>query len=46
LAITFRLGYNPKKPPEEQEGLEDEIDQLVYELYGFTKEGIKVVERR
>jgi hypothetical protein len=44
LAITSKPSYNPKKPPEEQEELEGEIDKLVYKLYGLTPDEMKIVE--
>jgi len=44
LAITSAPGYDSKNPPEEQKKIEDEIDQLVYKLYGLTLKEIKIVE--
>ena len=45
LAITKDDGYlqNPSKQAKVKEW-EHRIDQMVYELYGLTKEEIKIVE--
>lgn len=45
LEITKHPFYDPKNPPEEQKNLEDEIDAMVYELYGLTGDEIEIVER-
>jgi hypothetical protein len=34
----------PDRLPDEKERLERQIDALVYELYGWTAEEIKIVE--
>lgn len=44
LEITKQPFYDPKNPPKEQKDLEDEIDKMVYELYGLSDEEIRVVE--
>ncbi len=31
-------------PTEQKPGLENQIDQLIYQLYGLTEEKIKIVE--
>lgn len=45
LSITSQPDYDPHNPPEEQKALEKEIDQIVYQLYGLTKEEIELVEK-
>jgi len=35
--------YYDIAPEEQKHGLKNQIDPLVYELYGFTKEEIKIV---
>jgi len=45
LSITSQPDYDPHNPPEEQKALEKEIDQMVYQLYGLTKEEIELVEK-
>ncbi|MDD5770419.1 MAG: TaqI-like C-terminal specificity domain-containing protein [Candidatus Gracilibacteria bacterium] len=44
LEITKQPFYDPKNPPKEQKDLEDEIDKMVYELYGLSEEEVRVVE--
>lgn len=44
LEITKPAFYDPKNPPKEQKDLEDEIDKMVYELYGLSDEEVRVVE--
>lgn len=44
LEITKQPFYDPKKPPKEQKDLEDEIDIMVYDLYGLSEEEMRVVE--
>ncbi|MGV7222185.1 MAG: hypothetical protein ACQ9MH_11705 [Nitrospinales bacterium] len=36
LAITSIAGYDPKNPPERQKELENEVDELVMDLYELT----------
>lgn len=42
--ITSNSDYDSENPPEEQRTLEEEIDQMVYQIYGLTREEIKFVE--
>lgn len=44
LEITKQSFYDPKNPPKEQKDLENEIDKMVYELYGLSDDEVKVVE--
>lgn len=44
LEITKQPFYDPKNPSKEQKDLEDEIDKMVYELYGLSEEEVRVVE--
>lgn len=44
LDITKQPFYGPKNPPKEQKDLENEIDAMVYELYGLTEEEIQIVK--
>jgi uncharacterized protein with PhoU and TrkA domain len=44
LEITKEEFYDPKNIPEEQVELEKKIDGMVYELYGLSKEEVKVVD--
>ena len=44
LDITKQPFYDPKNPPKEQKDLENEIDAMVYELYGLTEEEIEIVK--
>jgi adenine-specific DNA-methyltransferase len=49
LSITQKEGYNPKADTEDNKkvkDLEDQIDQLVYKLYGLTDDEIKTIEGR
>jgi len=43
--FTTQEGYNPKNPPGEQIELEDEINKMVYELYGLTPEEIEIIQK-
>jgi hypothetical protein len=43
LEITKQTLYNLKEFPEEKI-LEKEIDKMVYELYGYSYEDVRVVE--
>jgi hypothetical protein len=45
LSITSRQDYNPDNPMEGQEELVDEIDKIVYNLYGLTEEEIELIEK-
>lgn len=45
FSITNQKDYDPHNPSEEQKTLEKEIDQMVYQLYGLTKEEIELVEK-
>jgi hypothetical protein len=44
LKITSTSDYEPKNPPVRQKELENQIDELVYKLYGLTEEEIEIVE--
>jgi adenine-specific DNA-methyltransferase len=44
LDLTSGENYDPHNPPEIQKELEEQIDQMVYKLYGLTKEEIEDVE--
>ncbi len=44
LHITKQPEYESKNRPARQIELEEQIDRLVYELYGLTEEEIKIVE--
>jgi hypothetical protein len=49
LSITQKEGYNPKadtKDNKKAKDLENQIDQLVYKLYGLTDDEIKTIEGR
>lgn len=37
--------YFPKSMKEKIKEYEDQIDQLVYKLYGLTKEEMKIIEK-
>lgn len=44
MEITKQVFYNPKNPPKEQKDLEDEIDKMIYGLYGLSEDEVRVVE--
>jgi len=43
LKITSAQKYDPKNPPTEQINLERKIDEMVFDLYGLTKEEKEIV---
>ncbi len=45
LKLTSEQDYDPHNPPQEQRELEEQIDPIVYKLYGLTKEEIELVEK-
>jgi len=44
LEITSAKDYDPKNPPIEQKELEAQIDDMIYDLYGLTKDEVDIIE--
>lgn len=44
LELAKSEHYQPNSPSKESKKLQDDLDGLVYEVYGLTKEDIKIIE--